>query len=172
MNEYLTERLLGILLRDLYPNQEFIHDRMVPNSGIRARPDYRCDELMLIVEFDGDQHYRSSKKIKSEEVKNGTYTNMGYKVVRFPYFIQPSRNIINLLLNLNVDYEQTYPHGFIDEAAILPADFCEIGVLKFINDLNRFNIIRAEIIESLRNKVETHGDIDLVLPPTLNNLID
>lgn len=172
MNEYLTERLLGILLRNLFPNQEFIHDRIVPNSGTRARPDYRCDELMLIVEFDGDQHYRSSKKIKSEALKNVTYSNMGYKVIRFPYFIQPSTAIITLLFNLDIDYEQTYPQGFIDEAAILPADYCEIGVLKFLDDLNRLNVVRDEIIESLRNKVESIGDIELVLPPTLNNLID
>lgn len=172
MNEYLTEQRLGRVLRELFPNNIFIHDRIVPNSGTRRRPDYRCDELMLIVEFDGDKHYKEVAKIKNEQEKDTTYSNMGYRVIRIPYFIQMSISTIKYFFELNTNWVQNYPHGFISPNVILPADFCELGVFKFRNDLNRFNFIEEDIIQSLRNKIETLIDRELVVPTSLTALYD
>lgn len=171
MNEYLTERSLFVLLNELYPNQKFIHNRIVPNSGTQKRPDYRSEQLRLIVEFDGQLHYTKAKKIIDENFKNDTYENMGYKVVRIPYFIQPSKEIINLLFGIDGEYEQSYPQGFIANNVHLPADYCELGIIKFRQNLEKFDVVKKEIIQSLHNKINIKG-IELVLPPSLYDLID
>ena len=49
---WLNEEVLGKYLEEIYPEYVFVHDKMVPDSGMKNRPDYRCDELNLIVEFD------------------------------------------------------------------------------------------------------------------------
>lgn len=62
-NEYLTELRLGSILNE-YSQHKFIHNKFVPNSNLkRFRPDYRCDELSVIIEFDGYAHYCNSKQI-------------------------------------------------------------------------------------------------------------
>ena len=167
MKDYLTEQSLKQVLIQIYPDSTFIHNRQVPESGLRTRPDYRSEDLKLIVEFDGDLHYRSVQKIKREKEKTKAYTSMGYKVVRIPYFVQISTQTIKELLDINFDYEQTFPHGFISETAMLPADFCELGIQKFKDDLSRFNYIRSDIIKSLKHKIDILGDRELVLPPSL-----
>lgn len=168
---YLTEKFLGELLKEIFPNNEFINDKSVPNSNTRRRPDYRCDELMLIVEFDGDLHYKESGKIKSEAEKNSIYSSMGYKVVRIPYFIQLTNEIVKLLFNKDCNISYKYPHGFISDKATLPADFCEMGINKFISDLNKFKIVKQDILNSLVDKIESKKDIELVLPKSLYSLI-
>jgi very-short-patch-repair endonuclease len=50
-------------LKRIFPSETFIHDKVVPNSNTKTRPDYRCEKLKLIIEFDGDQHYRNVKKL-------------------------------------------------------------------------------------------------------------
>ena len=40
------------------PVDHWVHDKPIPDSGRRIRPDYRCDDLKLLIEFDGLQHYQ------------------------------------------------------------------------------------------------------------------
>ena len=171
MNNYLTEKALGEYLTQIFPNHEFIRDKTVPDSKIRNRPDYRNDELMLIVEFDGYRHYSNPDNILVDEHKDDVYEGMGYKIIRIPYFIQMSTDIVKLLFNKNVKIEQIYPHGFIDSKAMLPAFFCELGVTRFKNDLKKFDIVREDIISSLTDKNENNKHINYVLPPSLHNIL-
>lgn len=168
--KYLTEGLLGEILKDMYPNEMFIHDKTVPNSQTRRRPDYRCDNLKLIIEFDGDKHYKEVSKIKSEQFKNDTYTEMGYKVVRIPYFVQLTKETIKYLFDIDFTPSYSYPHGFISDLAALPADFCELGVNKFLLDLEKFYFIKNEIIESLKLKRDKLQDIELVIPKSIERI--
>ncbi|HRQ70742.1 MAG TPA: hypothetical protein PLW78_10625 [bacterium] len=170
-NDYLTEETLGEVLKILFPENDFIRDKTVPDSGARSRPDYRNDELMMIVEFDGEKHYRESKKIKSELKKNYVFNLMGYKIIRIPYFVQISEIVIKNLFDIDVEYKQKYPHGFISKNVIFPADYCELGIEKFEEDLDRFSYIRKDIISSLKSKITGIGDIDLVLPNSLRYLL-
>jgi len=172
MTEYLTETILGRELKIIFPDTTFIHDKTVPNSGLKTRPDYRSQELKLIVEFDGDQHYRTVQKIKREEKKSDTYRQMGYKVIRIPYFIQLSTQTIKNLFDKEIDYEQTFPHGFVSDKVIMPADFCEMGIRKFLTDLIQFDYIKGDIVESLKSKVKELDDEELVVPHSLNYLLD
>ena len=54
---------------------------------------------------------------------------------------------------------------------MLPADYCELGIKHFENDIKNFYYIKNEIIFSLKNKIKKYKDIKLVLPPSLNYLI-
>ncbi|ADN08227.1 RAP domain-containing protein [Sulfurimonas autotrophica] len=171
MSNYLTEKSLGKYLKQIFPKHEFIRDRVVPNSDIQKRPDYRNDDLMLIIEFDGYGHYSNPDNILTDGFKDDIYKDMGYDIVRIPYFIQMSKDIVELLFDRDVDIEQVYPHGFIDIKAMLPAYFCELGIIRFKKDLDKFKIVKDEIILSLGQKYDEYGNINYVLPPSLYNLL-
>jgi hypothetical protein len=170
--EYLTEKNLGLILDELYPDNDFIHDKSVPNSkNKRRRPDYRSEERKLIIEFDGDSHYCKAQRIKSDIEKDEDYSSLGYRIFRIPYFVQISTPLLKKIFNENIPFIQRYPNGFIDPKAVLPSDFCELGIQLFKNDLVRFEYLAEEIVESLRNKAKEKNDIELVVPLSLKELI-
>ncbi|WP_447948834.1 DUF559 domain-containing protein [Microbacterium aurum] len=81
-------------LRVIFPEiSDWVHDRpcgFVGSTGkaSRARPDYLSNELKLIVEFDGLQHYTTPDRIETDLKRTEFYRGAGFKVVRIPYFIQ------------------------------------------------------------------------------------
>jgi hypothetical protein len=134
--------------------------------------------MKIIIEFDGDSklningHYSSAKVILNDYKKDEVYKAMDWKIIRIPYFVQISTNSIYDLFGIKeIKVEQIYPHGFWDEKARLPADFNELGIQRFENDLKRLPSIRQDIIESLKNKIIELGNIDLVLPSKLKYLV-
>lgn len=164
---YLDEAKLGQCLAELFPNNEFIHDKAVPGAGIGNRPDYRCEELKLIVEFDGYQHYCQVDVIYKDRLKDATYTNMGYRIVRIPYFVQLTSNVVNHYFGVDdVDMQIDFPHGFIaDKGEKLPAEFCSLGIARFVDELQELHFIQNDIIRSLKAKIEKYdGDLARVLP--------
>jgi hypothetical protein len=165
---YLTEASLGHFLRDRI-DPEVIANRPVPGSGRRLQPDYRCDRLRLIVEFDGDAHYRSTKTIIGDVERDSLFASLGYRVVRIPYFVQLTTPVIaDLFRGLARDYSDflDFPHGFIASTVVMPADFCELGLVRFENDLCRFSYIRDDILQSLRRALEKRGDWRVICPPS------
>jgi len=169
MNDYLTEQNLGMHLTNIF-QKEWIHDKAFIT---RKRPDYRNDILKLIVEFDGPQHYTNSTRILQDYERDKFYTNNGYKTVRIPMFVQLDSRTIDALFGLKLNYNCNYKHGFISDAStlILPADYCELGIERFQQDLVRFACIKDDIIESLKIKVQKLKDIRLVLPKSLHYLL-
>lgn len=169
---YLDQNNLYDYLKIIFPDvNDWIIDKCLP--GYRFRPDYRSEQLKLIVEFDGYRHYTVSKQVKADQQRNELYYSLGYKVVRIPMFVQLTTPIIKLLFDVDVQVEQVYPHGFISDAStlILPADFCYIGIQRFIEDLTTFKIIRQDIIDSLLVKIRKLEDIDIVVPPNIKSLL-
>lgn len=172
MPEYLTESNLGLILNELFPNNDFIHDKAVPDStNKRLRPDYRSDEMKIILEFDGDSHYCKAQRIKTDIFKDKDYISLGYTVFRIPYFIQMSSELIKMIFDIDITYKQKYPNGFIDKKAVLPADFCELGIELFKKDLGKFSYCKDEIIDSLNIKIQEKSDIELVVPLSLKEHI-
>lgn len=160
-NEYLTEESLGVFLNEYFKDGEWIHDKCFLG---KSRPDYRNDRYMMIVEFDGYNHYTSTKRILSDNKKDDMYINNGYRVIHIPYFVQLSKDTVKNLFGVDVDIEQKYPHGFVDSKCVLPSDFCYMGITRFINDIRRFGFIKSDIVKSLDDKIEKLGNRDLVLP--------
>ncbi|QDX97008.1 hypothetical protein EGD00_07760 [Pectobacterium carotovorum subsp. carotovorum] len=172
MQCYLTEKNLGDLLKEVFPELEFYHDSVVPGANNRRRrPDYRCDSEMLIIEFDGDAHYCKAQRIIIDKEKDSDYTNLGYTIFRIPYFIQLTDKIIKSIFRKDISFTQRYPHGFIDYKAVLPADFCELGIKRFLKDLEIFSEYKSDVINSLVLKIEEKKNIDLVVPISLRSLV-
>lgn len=168
---YLTEYTLPKYLPLIFPEtNDWLHNKNFPEH--KFRPDYRSDSLKLTIEFDGPQHYTNSKRIIEDYRKDQIVQSYGYKTIRFPMFIQMSSDIVKRLFDKDVKIEQIYPHGFIadEKTLILPADFCELGIARFKKDLEFYGC-KKDILESLKIKVEKLGDINLVLPPSLQYLI-
>jgi len=99
------------------------------------------------------------------------YSSLGYRVFRIPYFVQITSLVLKEIFGENIPFKQRYKNGFISKSVILPADYCEIGIIHFKQDLEKFNYHAHEIIESLKNKVNEKNDIELVVPSSLKELI-
>lgn len=166
---YLTEQLLGEYLKLL--SDDWVNDKSVPNSDSRSRPDYRSENLKLIVEFDGYHHYNSTARICKDYANNELYVSLGYKVIRIPYFIQMSTELLRDIFKVNIKVERTYEDGFIDSSALLPADFCEMGVQKFEQDLHTFEYAKESIYNTLRIKATELQSVELVVPKSLEPII-
>lgn len=137
VGSWLTEDKLGVLLKSIFPMSEFIRDSIVPDSGRKFRPDYRSDDLMLIVEFDGHHHYTNPLQIANDKIKDRLYSSMGYRVVRIPYFIQLDQSTVNWFFNVEWAPEDSEivdcPHGFHSKNVVTPAYFCTAGYAKYEN---------------------------------------
>lgn len=161
MMPYLTEGSLKYFLRELFPDSEIYHDKSVPGSAIKNRPDYRVEPNKIIIEFDGDRHYTQFKNIVTDTKKDKIYSSLGYKIIRIPYFVQFSCQVIKHIFNVDTLISnpdllkiQCYPHGFINDNAVLPWNYCEKGIERFLSDLARFDFIKQDILTSLSNKKE------------------
>ena len=167
--EFLTESKLGEFLKLNHPSKDWI-----PQYGIgqRFRVDWFSNESKIVVEFDGYQHYTSSRQIFNDKRKDKLCAELGLTIVRIPYFIQLCPEVIRLLFGFDCEFEQKYPHGFVSRKStmIFPANFCELGVQRFRNDMRRFSCVSKEIINSLKDAVDVHP-IETVLPPSCFDLI-
>lgn len=131
---YLTEDRLGDYLNSIFPNNVFVHDKVIPESNIRNRADYYCKELNLVVEFDGYRHFTVPSTILADIRKDVVYENLGIRVVRIPYFIQLDTRTVEFFFGI-IGWEPPncagllmYPHGFVDIKAATPAWFCSLGL--------------------------------------------
>ena len=164
---YLDEKKLGQCLAEIFPDYKFIHDNAVPGSGISNRPDYRCEELKLIVEFDGYQHYCHIDTIFKDRLKDEAYTSMGYRIVRIPYFVQLTSDVVKHYFGVDdIDMQINFPHGFIDDkGAKMPSEYCSLGIVRFMNELKELIFLRTDIINSLKAKLDKYnGEKSRVFP--------
>lgn len=164
--EYLTQDSLYEFLKKAFPKKEIIVNKTIKETNIKNRPDFRIDNLLI--EFDGYLHYSKSTTQKNDEIKEKIYTDHGFSIIHIPYFVQLSTDVIKLLFNINMKWKQTYEHGFIDDKALLPADFNEKGLIRFFEDIKKYSIIKKEIYKSLDDKIEKLG-IEVVLPPSIKS---
>jgi hypothetical protein len=49
---------------------------------------------------------------------------------------------------------------------VMPADFCELGISRFEDDLKRFGYIAGDILQSLREAAVARRDWRTVYPPS------
>lgn len=154
---YLTESKLHKFLEEFLLSFNVIHDMKVPDSDCKYRPDFRIEELKLIIEFDGIFHYTNPSSVLSDQKKDEIFTKLGYKVKRIPYYIQLTSEIVTWIFD---DYDTefmdytTYQHGFIDKKCPLPATFCSLGNIRYIRESLFFNkILEMNIEETLLTKI-------------------
>lgn len=142
----------------------------VPGSRRRWDMAFEVQRRMTVVEFDGDQHYWDSLKIKVDAEKDAVARTLGYSVVRIPYWVQLDAETAAHYFGWQVSIAQDFPHGFIT-TKIFPASFSEKGVERFAKEFDALPATtRRAVVYSLRERAKEHG-IEYVLPTSLRHII-
>jgi hypothetical protein len=116
-----------------------------------------------VVEYDGDEHYCNTLKIKADIEKDQKAVQMGYRVVRIPYWIQLTNETLRHYFGLEAGVEQDFPHGFIT-TKIFPASFCPLGLKRFVRELEALPPeVRHSVVASLRERAHEYGE-EYVIP--------
>ena len=133
-------------LRVIFPEiSDWVHDRpcgFVGSTGkaSRARPDYLSNELKLIVEFDGLQHYTTPDRIETDLKRTEFYRGAGFKVVRIPYFIQLTNAAVRKLFGVDVD-QPLFDGRFASlgpKRTNSPAFLCPAGIRRMAREFVAF----------------------------------
>lgn len=152
-NSYLTESKLGALLNEAY-GEEVVPEFAFEKSKFRY--DYAIPSKKVLVEFDGDSHYRDANVIFRDLQKEELAAKNGFRIIRIPYFVQlKGEGFQHLFGWLNPLWEPStdFPHGFIT-TKILPASFCAKGIQRFERELQTLpSCVAEQIVESLQVKI-------------------
>ena len=170
IESYLTEPKLAAALRQLVGDAWAGGQVALPGSRRRFDMAFRSGDTTVLVEYDGDEHYRDSLKIMADRQKDALAAANGMRVVRVPYWVQLNRVTARHWFGLEAEIEQSFPHGFIT-TKLFPASFCELGVARFRRDLDSLPAaVREAVVDSLRQRVAEYG-IEYVLPTELRDLV-
>lgn len=124
----------------------------------------------VVVEFDGDEHYRNTLKLKVDQEKDAIASEHGLRVVRIPYWVQLDAVTSRHYFGIEADIRQDFPHGFI-VTKVFPASYCEMGIERFKTELAGLpETVRAAVVKSLGERAKEHG-LEYVLPSSLIGLI-
>ena len=143
--------IAGTVLEDylavIFPNvHDWVHNKSIPHlrdlngRHIRRRPDFRSEQIKTIIEFDGLQHYTNPDKIRDDEVKTRLYESAGYKVVRIPYFVQLTNEVVKELFGLEVSeplFPTTIP-SMTNHWQNTPAYLCPAGIRRMAKEYKQF----------------------------------
>lgn len=168
---YLVQHKLEDALRTIVGMDQWC-GREIVLTGTRKRWDmaFRAGGQVTVVEFDGDEHYRNSLKIRDDRAKDEIAAAEGLKVVRFPYWIQLTTETLRHFFGLDAVVTQNFPHGFIT-TKLFPASFCEQGVNRFTRELDSLpSGVREAVVKSLYERVDEYG-AECVLPSALHGLL-
>lgn len=162
--------MASILMR-LYPDfvlpqkQRYLRDDngvlIRTKSGHKIQPDFILNNQNIIVEVDGQDyrvgHYTSAKTCVDDMEKDETYKKYGWKLVRIPAYIQLDKGMIKFLFGLEYN-EDLYPachqHGFLHELISLPADFCNLGLLRFYKEMDVWPaVVKDKILDTLKERI-------------------
>lgn len=142
-------------LKVIFPGiseNEWIHDKttglMWNGKKLCTKPDYRCvhDGMHLIVEFDGVQHYERPDVISKDLRTTEIYEQLGFRVVRIPYFIQLTNRAVKTLFGIKVNeklfdvkYASLGAAGRGSPASICPAGFMRMA-LEFLRHREQYKV--------------------------------
>ena len=169
---YIVQHKLEVALRQIVGEPAWRGSEVRVGSR-RQRWDmvYERDGVHVAVEFDGDEHYRHTLKIKADREKDEAARAGGYTVVRFPYWVQLTDETLRHYFGLEGQVIQDFPHGFIT-TKIFPASFCELGLQRFRRELDQLpQTVQSAVIASLRERAQEHGR-EYVVPQSLSILMD
>ena len=134
------DEYLGVIFPD---TDDWVHDKttgLIKENGRKSlsRPDYRSEQLKLIVEFDGLPHYQKPSDLQRDMANQELYESYGCKVVRVPYFIQLSNEVVEKLFGVKVEeplFDDSIPSLSV-EACNTPAFLCPVGIYRMARDFN------------------------------------
>ncbi len=169
---YLTQQKLETALRSIVGEGAWRGREVHVSQGGKHRWDmaYQWQEQFVVVEFDGDEHYRHSLKIKADRQKAEVAQRSGHKVIRIPYWVQLTTETLQHFFGLHTDIDQNFAHGFIT-TKLFPASFCEQGIARFEEEMAALpNAVRVAVVCSLHDRAAEHG-WEYVLPRRLMSIV-
>ena len=133
------EDYLAVIFPEV-PEDQWIHDKAIDGCRRRIRPDYRCDSLGLIIEFDGVQHYQQPDTIKKDQENQVFYEGLGYRVVRIPYFIQLTNDVIKTVFGVDVAQPMFNPNipSLGKHGRNSPAYCCHAGIVRMAREFKKY----------------------------------
>lgn len=170
---YMTEELLCAAFKNSCRGVEF-HSQYKLGRG-------RVDGVLTMegvvklgIEFDGSFHYTSTRQVLSDRSRDLEFNNMGARLLRWPYWLQPSDEVLTHFKCFEIrDFVESaydYPQGFIstERSCVLPADFCRYGYDRFISEIYALPVaVVDEIVSNLRKRSIT----DVVAKASLEMII-
>jgi len=166
---YLTERKLAEILSVLAP-RGFTAQFRVDGHNYRWDIKYEREREQVLVEYNGDEHYRNSLVIRSDRIKGQLASDHGFRTVSFPYWLQLDSFTLGHFFGFEAQIVQDFPHGFIT-TKLFPASFCELGIQRFREELFRLPPrLQKPVLQSLRDRGEEYG-IEYVLPSALFGIL-
>ena len=155
---YLTQQKLKVLLSDIYGENLVQNEVRVPNT--RMKWDFfivNNNNKETIIEFDGDQHYRDSLVIQRDNRKDIIAKELGYDIIRIPYFIQLTSQMFYYYFNYKLEIETNFGHGYI-KSNVFPASYCQLGIVRYKKELLDIpNNVNNDIKKTLISKSEKYG---------------
>ncbi|MBX3385712.1 MAG: hypothetical protein KF768_03995 [Phycisphaeraceae bacterium] len=168
---YLTEDKLASVLQVLLGSRWL--GRQVKSGKGKSTWDmaYVIDGVTTAVEYDGDDHYCNTLKIKADREKTAFAAANAIQLIRIPFWVQLTKSTLVHYFQIHADIVQTFSHGFITTKCF-PASFCELGIDRFRAELLSLpSDVKAEVVKSLKDRVVEHG-AEYVLPSSLRSLVD
>lgn len=130
-------------LEVLYPGKTWINNKSFgkrDGKTYRIRPDFRCEDLKMIIEFDGLQHYTNPENIRKDRANQPIYESFGYHVIRIPYFIQLTQQVVKEMFGLDIPFPLFDPS--IPSMAVrwknTPAYCCPAGIKRMAHEFRRY----------------------------------
>lgn len=171
INGYLTEEQLANALQVLVGAGWLGCQVKIGNGRSTWDMAYVLDGLTCAVEYDGDDHYCNTLKIKADRQKNALAAANSIRLIRIPFWVQLTTSTLSHYCHLNASVVQSFPHGFISTKCF-PASFCELGIERFRTELVALPVdVRAAVIKSLKDRATDHG-VEYVLPSSLRTLVE
>jgi len=113
IDSYLTEGKLKTALQQLLVDVWVGGQVVLPGSRRRFDMAFRSNGPTILVEYDGDEHYRHSMKIKADREKDMLALTNGFRLIRIPYWVQLDSIMARHWFGIELHIDQSFPHGFI-----------------------------------------------------------
>lgn len=166
-----ADELFNLLFSD---DQSWERERPIPElDNNKIKFDCINFDEMVTIEYQGNHHYQIVSNIFRDDRKQKMAEGVGFTCVQYPYWLGIHPEYMNELFGGRIVNNLPHiPAGFISRDAILPSNFCEMGVNRFENEFNQLpEHIRNEIKDSLKVKLNELKNIDLVVPSKLHYLL-
>ncbi|MDE5815162.1 MAG: DUF559 domain-containing protein, partial [Alistipes sp.] len=154
-------------LNVIFPSvSDWVHDKSIGElNGVKRkmRPDYRSEKLKMVIEFDGLQHYTNPSNILKDYMHTKEYEEGGYRVIRIPYFIQLTNEVVRTMFGVEVDeplFSDNVPSLAIS-VNNTPAFLCPEGIKRMATELRRFPSQMETNLMALKKEYSEANEIDL-----------
>jgi len=167
---YLTESKLSTALQQMVGDLWAGGQVLLRGSRRRWDMAFSRNGSLVLVEYDGPDHYRDSLKIKADREKDRIAQENRMGVVRIPYWVQLDNLTVQHYFQISADIQQNFPHGFIS-TKLFPASFCELGIERFKRELHALPApVGDAVVQSLRERAQENGP-EYVVPSSLTEVV-